>query len=159
MLSRWPDPAGDPRVVTAPQDFENLIFLGTLDVDLLMLLVPRNVQNTWTANPNDRIQRGFKFVWDDPQHGRYEVHGHEVDPDAFTVGDQNAQLADTSGRNVNRTRSNAAFAWVVRVKHQNKQLLMETTNPPVGQPSNWTRNARNESLMNATHIPFRPPSF
>ena len=112
-------------------DVVAIINAGKIDFALLDTLVPRGTNNTWNANPGDRIQFGFKFEWVNQDGSNWHVHGHAPDP----VAPHN---------------SNASNGWVIRIRHGNRWLLGELNVPANGDASFWSRN---RNLANKTHIP------
>jgi hypothetical protein len=113
-------------------DVTAVITNGVINFAALDGLVPQGTTNTWNANPGDRIQHGFKYIWTGTDGTSWHVHGHAPDRAAPHGG-------------------NASNGWVVRVKHGNRWLLQAPNTPPVGAPSHWTRNANN---ADQTHIPL-----
>lgn len=131
-MKNIPKPSGKTKDVPETS-FENLIEgVGWIDIGKLMFLVPEGTQNTWTANPTDRIQKGFKYVWEDKSGIKYTVHGHEEDGKA-----PHGSVAKNN--------------WIVRIRHGNRYLLTEkVVEIQEGVQKNWSAN---DKYANLSHIP------
>jgi hypothetical protein len=110
-------------------DVEAIINAGKIEFAQLDQLIPIGTPNTFV--PAVRIKHGFKYDWDQADGKQWHVHGHAPDPGA-------------------PEGSNASNGWVIRIKCGNRWLLEAPSNPPVGQPSHWTRN---KNLAGQAHVP------
>lgn len=122
-----------------PESFETLIEGINEDVTWISLnnlefIIPRRAQNVWNPGKNDRIKKGFKYLWNSSTR-RYEVHGHTRDPEAPPL-------------------SRARYNWVVRIRINGKYMLSKIVYPPTGPYKNTgTFWSYSNIYADLSHIP------
>lgn len=122
-----------PTLDLTAAEVEAIINQGKIDFAKLDGMIPKGLPNLWSAKPTDRIKFGFKYEWTSPAPNgtKWHFHGHAPDPQA------------PGG-------ANASNGWIIRIQCNKKYLMDTPSNPPVGVPSNWTRNVN--AYANQTHI-------
>lgn len=115
------------------ENVESIIINKVIDFTKLDNIIPKGVANTWSAKPEDRIQYGFKYEWNQTEGSEvvaWHVHGHAPDPKAPQM-------------------SNASNGWIVRIMRKNRYLLDTTYTPQTAgnpSPTQWGGKRSNATL-------------